>query len=153
MASALTTAMRAININGSSQESANSPSLRQKVPKLTLRPTFSSNPNPIPPPSSHHLPTTSTSPTILSRTLKTARSGSHSSARSPPTGSTIEYASSAPLPPSSSSHAQNGTEDEDVPTHLYGRLPRHVLVKDERGREVPDYLKMILMCKFGRTLE
>jgi threonine dehydratase len=42
---------------------------------------------------------------------------------------------------------QNGTEDEDVPSHLYGRLPKHAMVKDEQGREVPDYLKMILMCE------
>jgi uncharacterized Zn-finger protein len=110
--------------------------------------------NPIPPPSNHHLPT-NLSPPTLTRTLKSKRSGSSTSARIPPTGSTIEYASSAPLPPSSSNHAQNGEEDEEVPSHLYGRLPKHVLVRDEKGREVPDYLKMILMCEssLGRAYE
>lgn len=53
--------------------------------------------------------------------------------------STIEYTSSAPLPPSG--HAQNGNEDEDFPAHLYEKLPPHML---ENGK--PDYLRMILMC-------
>jgi threonine dehydratase len=62
-------------------------------------------------------------------------------AKSPPHNpKTIEYASSAPVP-SSSKHAQDGTEDEDIPTHLYSKLPAHYL---ENG--VPDYLRMILMC-------
>lgn len=56
--------------------------------------------------------------------------------------STIEYTSSAPIPPSSSIHAQNGEEDEDIPYHLYDRLPSHML---EDGK--PDYLRMILMCE------
>jgi threonine dehydratase len=58
---------------------------------------------------------------------------------------TIEYASSAPLPASSSKHAQDGTEDEAVPDHLYAKLPRHYLESSPRG-DVPDYLRMILMC-------
>lgn len=61
--------------------------------------------------------------------------------KSPPHQSkTIEYTSSAPQPPTT--HAQNGEEDEDVPTHLYEKLPKHML---ENGK--PDYLRMILMCE------
>lgn len=68
--------------------------------------------------------------------------------RSPTHASTtIEYTSSAPLPPSSSAHAQNGEEDEDIPTHLYDRLPSHML---EDGK--PDYLRMILMCASSRLV-
>ncbi|RSH85552.1 hypothetical protein EHS25_003691 [Saitozyma podzolica] len=64
-------------------------------------------------------------------------------ATSPPHNpTTIEYASSAPLPPSSSKHAQNGEEDEDVPSHLYEKLPEHLL-----SDGTPDYLRMILMSK------
>lgn len=66
-------------------------------------------------------------------------------AKSPPNSSTIEYASSAPLAASSSKHAQDGTEDEAIPDHLYSKLPKHYLEQGPRG-EVPDYLRMILMC-------
>ncbi|KAL7418803.1 threonine deaminase [Cryptotrichosporon argae] len=61
--------------------------------------------------------------------------------KSPQNPSAIEYASSAPLP-AVTSHAQDGQHDEAVPTHLYDKLPRHLL---ENG--TPDYLRMILMSK------
>jgi hypothetical protein len=76
---------------------------------------------------------------------KASANGAHtpSFSKSPPHQSkTIEYTSSAPQPPTS--HAQNGEEDEDVPTHLYEKLPGHLL---ENGK--PDYLRMILMCELG----
>lgn len=87
----------------------------------------------------------------------------------------LEYSSSAPLAtnghtdslPSStktnghlanaSNHSQLEAEQEknytlledqpDVPSHLYSRLPTHFLTKDDQGREVPDYLRMILLSK------
>jgi hypothetical protein len=34
-----------------------------------------------------------------------------------------------------------------VPSHLYKDLPKHLLIKNENGDLVPDYLKMILLCK------
>ncbi|KAL1407087.1 threonine deaminase [Vanrija albida] len=69
-------------------------------------------------------------------------------AKSPPNQtSTIEYASSAPFPPSSSKHAQDGTEDESVPDHLYAKLPKQYLEKGPNGQDVPDYLRMILTSK------
>lgn len=37
--------------------------------------------------------------------------------------------------------------DDEVPKHLYDRLPGHMMTRDKMGREVPDYLKMILMCE------
>ena len=42
--------------------------------------------------------------------------------------------------------------DEEVPDHLYDRLPEHLMTTDEKGRKVPDYLKMILMCEPRLTL-
>lgn len=66
-------------------------------------------------------------------------------AKSPPNSSTLEYASSAPLAASSSKHAQDGTEDEAIPDHLYSKLPKHYLEASPRG-DVPNYLRMILMC-------
>jgi hypothetical protein len=38
-----------------------------------------------------------------------------------------------------------------VPDHLYDRLPEHLMTTDEKGRKVPDYLKMILMCGSDST--
>jgi hypothetical protein len=38
-----------------------------------------------------------------------------------------------------------------VPSHLYEKLPEHVMMTDERGRRVPDYLRMILMCRSSHT--
>jgi hypothetical protein len=35
-----------------------------------------------------------------------------------------------------------------VPEHLYEDLPEHFLQVDEKGRKVPDYLRMILMCEY-----
>ncbi|GFZ51813.1 Threonine deaminase [Saitozyma sp. JCM 24511] len=69
-------------------------------------------------------------------------SSAHLATSPPHNPTTIEYASSAPLPPSSSKHAQNGEEDEDVPSHLYEKLPEHLL-----SDGTPDYLRMILMSK------
>jgi hypothetical protein len=92
----------------------------------------SSTSNPIPLPSKSHL----------------KPNGVHRPVKSPPhQPATIEYSSSAPLPPSSSNHVQNGEEDEDVPSHLYEKLPAHTLESDGRGGKVPDYLRMILMCE------
>lgn len=66
--------------------------------------------------------------------------------RSPPNAPPIDYASSAPVPPS----GMNGPQgDKEVPDHLYDRLPEHLMTVDEKGRTVPDYLKMILMCGSG----
>jgi hypothetical protein len=65
--------------------------------------------------------------------------------RSPPNAPPIDYASTAPIPPSGSKHV-NGQGDEEVPDHLYTRLPDHLMMTDEKGRKVPDYLRMILMC-------
>ena len=70
--------------------------------------------------------------------------GSHSLSRSPP-NHTLEYSSSAPVPPSSSKH-QNGYPDEPIPSHLYERLPAHLLKQGRKGK-APDYLRMILMCE------
>lgn len=66
-------------------------------------------------------------------------------AKSPPSASTIEYASSAPAAVSAK-HAADGTEDEAVPDHLYAKLPRNFITRGAKG-EVPDYLRMILMCE------
>lgn len=66
--------------------------------------------------------------------------------RSPPHAPPIDYASTAPIPPSGSKHV-DGQEDEEVPDHLYSRLPEHLMTTDEKGRRVPDYLRMILMCE------
>lgn len=67
-------------------------------------------------------------------------------AKSPPHNpSTIEYASSAPLPAFSPKH----TDDEALPAHLYEKLPPHYLEASPRG-DVPDYLRMILMCAYIR---
>lgn len=60
----------------------------------------------------------------------------------------MEYSSSAPLPPSASNHAQNGEEDEAVPTHLYDMIPEHMFETNAQGQKVPNYLRMILMCEF-----
>ena len=35
-----------------------------------------------------------------------------------------------------------------MPEHLYEDLPEHFLQVDEKGRKVPDYLRMILMCEY-----
>lgn len=86
--------------------------------------------------------------------LHTNGNGNHHLSKSPPHHpSTIEYSSSAPLPPSSSSHVQNGEEDEDIPSHLYGKLPAHALESDGRGGKVPDYLRLILMCELIDSFE
>ncbi|OCF45188.1 threonine ammonia-lyase, biosynthetic [Kwoniella heveanensis CBS 569] len=61
--------------------------------------------------------------------------------KSPP--SHMEYTSSAPFPPPSSKHSDN----EEVPSHLYEKLPSHILEDNGRGNKVPDYLRMILMSK------
>lgn len=46
----------------------------------------------------------------------------------------------------------NGNQaDEDIPDHLYDRLPEHLMTTDEKGRRVPDYLRMILMCELERA--
>lgn len=71
-------------------------------------------------------------------------------AKSPPTSSTIEYASSAPA--AATKHAADGTEDEAIPDHLYEKLPRNFLAVNGAGKSVPDYLRMILMCEFELTL-
>lgn len=68
--------------------------------------------------------------------------------RSPPHAPPIDYASSAPVPPSGSKHLNGHQGDEEVPDHLYERLPEHLMTVDEKGRKVPDYLKMILMCGY-----
>lgn len=60
--------------------------------------------------------------------------------------------SSAPEPPSSVRHTKNGIADEEVPDHLYEDLPEHFLQTDEKGRKVPDYLRMILMCEYRPLL-
>jgi hypothetical protein len=69
----------------------------------------------------------------------------HRISTSPSSGGMIEYSSSAPFPPSSSKHAQNGEEDEPIPYHLYDGLPSHMMEKGPNGI-VPDYLRLILMC-------
>ena len=84
-------------------------------------------------PNSHGLTSPSSSKAHLSR----------SPAHAPP----IDYASSAPVPPSGSKHLNGHSGDEEVPDHLYDRLPEHLMTTDEKGRKVPDYLKMILMCR------
>jgi len=72
-------------------------------------------------------------------------------AKSPPHNpSTIEYASSAPMPPAAFTHAQDGSDDKDIPYHLYDKLPAHYLEAGPRG-PVPDYLRMILMCELQAT--
>ncbi|WWC99320.1 threonine ammonia-lyase, biosynthetic [Kwoniella sp. B9012] len=68
-------------------------------------------------------------------------SSSHSFSKSPP--SYMEYTSSAPFPPTSAKHDDN----EDIPSHLYEKLPDHYLKVNGKGQKVPDYLKMILMSK------
>ncbi|WWC85912.1 threonine ammonia-lyase, biosynthetic [Kwoniella dendrophila CBS 6074] len=68
-------------------------------------------------------------------------SSSQSFSKSPP--SYMEYTSSAPFPPPSSKHDDN----EDVPSHLYEKLPEHIMQTNSKGQKVPDYLKMILMSK------
>lgn len=72
-------------------------------------------------------------------------------AKSPPSTSTIEYASSAPAAVSAK-HAADGTEDEAIPDHLYAKLPRNFITKGPKG-DVPDYLRMILMCELLRRGE
>lgn len=67
----------------------------------------------------------------------------HSLSRSPVTSTTLEYASTAPQ--ASSAHAG---ADEDVPAHLYAKLPRQYLERGRGGKDVPDYLRMILMCEW-----
>lgn len=80
-----------------------------------------------------------------SASLSTARSP-NSLSRSPVTSTTIEYASTAPQ--ASTAHAEG--QDEDVPAHLYAKLPRQYLEPGRTGKDVPDYLRMILMCKCRR---
>ena len=86
-------------------------------------------------------------PAVITQKLQELPLPSSSTAhlsRSPPHAPPIDYASSAPVPPSGS----NGHKgDEEVPYHLYDRLPEHLMTTDEKGRKVPDYLKMILMCE------
>lgn len=89
--------------------------------------------------------------TSSSNHLSTSPLNSHLLSRSPPHAPPIDYASSAPVPPSSSKHA-NGVEDEDIPSHLYEMLPEHLMVDAGNGKgKVPDYLRMILMCEWGGT--
>lgn len=84
-----------------------------------------------------------------SATLSSARSpNSNSLSRSPVTATTIEYASTAPQ----ASTGHDEAQDEDVPAHLYQKLPRQYLEKGKGGQDVPDYLRMILMCKWERVL-
>jgi hypothetical protein len=45
-------------------------------------------------------------------------------------------------------HAADGTEDEAVPSHLYAKLPRNFITRGPKG-DVPDYLRMILMCEWA----
>ena len=80
-----------------------------------------------------------------SASLSSARRPS-SLSRSPVTATTIEYASTAPQ--ASTAHAED--KDEDVPAHLYNKLPKQYLEKGKSGQDVPDYLRMILMCKSAR---
>ncbi|WRT63734.1 threonine ammonia-lyase, biosynthetic [Kwoniella shivajii] len=70
-----------------------------------------------------------------------ASTSSHSFSKSPP--SHMEYTSSAPFPPPSSKHDDN----EEIPSHLYEKLPSHLLEDNGKGFKVPDYLRMILMSK------
>lgn len=69
----------------------------------------------------------------------------HSLSRSPVTSTTIEYASTAPQ--ASSAHPEG--KDEEVPAHLYEKLPKQYLEKGKNGVDVPDYLRMILMCEWS----
>ncbi|KAK4688881.1 threonine dehydratase, partial [Tremellales sp. Uapishka_1] len=91
--------------------------------------------------------------TLLLRTravpvpAKTKDSSAHLSKSPPHQPSIIEYSSTAPAAPSSSNHAANGSEDEAIPSHLYSKLPDHVMETDANGNKVPDYLRMILMSK------
>ncbi|BEJ14601.1 hypothetical protein CspHIS471_0403680 [Cutaneotrichosporon sp. HIS471] len=81
----------------------------------------------------------------MPRRAPTSGNGSLSPlAKSPPSASTIEYASSAPM--AKTVHAADGTEDEAIPSHLYAKLPPNFLTSGPRG-DVPDYLRMILMSK------
>jgi pentafunctional AROM polypeptide len=64
-----------------------------------------------------------------------------------PPAAQIEYSSSAPMPTQTASHTVNG-DDPEVPTHLYQRLPKHLLISQGNNKEpTPDYLRMILLCK------
>ena len=60
----------------------------------------------------------------------------------------LEYSSSAPMPQTQRTHTvQSG--DPAVPSHLYERLPKHFLHKEEGSEElVPDYMRMILLCEY-----
>ncbi|KAK8845478.1 threonine ammonia-lyase, biosynthetic [Kwoniella newhampshirensis] len=79
---------------------------------------------------------------IPASTTRTNGSSSHSHLSKSPT-TTIEYTSTAPYPPPSSQHDVN----ETVPSHLYDKLPSHLLEDNGKGEKVPDYLRMILMSK------
>jgi pentafunctional AROM polypeptide len=64
-----------------------------------------------------------------------------------PPAAQIEYSSSAPMPTQSATHTVNGN-DPEVPTHLYSRLPAHMLLPGVNGQDpTPDYMRMILLCK------
>lgn len=59
----------------------------------------------------------------------------------------LEYSSSAPMPQTQRTHTvQSG--DPAVPSHLYERLPKHFLHREEGSEDlVPDYMRMILLSK------
>lgn len=60
----------------------------------------------------------------------------------------LEYSSSAPMPQTSKEHTV-ALGDPEVPSHLYTRLPKHFLHKEEGSDElVPDYMRMILLCEY-----
>lgn len=65
----------------------------------------------------------------------------------------LEYSSSAPMPQTQRTHTvQSG--DPAVPSHLYERLPKHFLHREEGSEDlVPDYMRMILLCKFTCRVE
>lgn len=64
-----------------------------------------------------------------------------------PSAAQIEYSSSAPMPTQSATHTVNG-DDPEVPTHLYERLPKSLMVPGVDGKDAtPDYVKMILLSK------
>ncbi|ORX34730.1 tryptophan synthase beta subunit-like PLP-dependent enzyme [Kockovaella imperatae] len=63
---------------------------------------------------------------------------------------TIEYSSSAPEPPNGH-HASSPNGIDDVPSHLYEKIPKHMMEVDKNGHRVPDYLRMILMSKVYST--
>ncbi|WWC66661.1 threonine ammonia-lyase, biosynthetic [Kwoniella pini CBS 10737] len=77
---------------------------------------------------------------IPSRANGISSSSSHSFSKSPP--SYMEYTSSAPFPP-----ATKHDDNEEIPSHLYEKLPNHILETNSKGQKTPDYLKMILMSK------